>query len=403
MKGEELSILHVIPAVAPRYGGPSRAVFEMCRPLAARGARILVATTDADGDGYLPVETCREIEYDGSRAIFFPRQFSEAYKYSAPLARWLSRNVANFDVVHIHAVFSHACLAAARACRRNGVPYVVRPLGTLDPWGMRQKPLRKRLFMRLGVDSMLRGAAAIQYTATGEKSAVEATLGYGRGVVIPLGIGGVSAAGMSLAGDEWRRRAMPENNPYVLFLSRLHHKKGLELLLEAFAPLARMTEFSRWRLVIAGDGDPAYVATLKQKARALGDEGRVIFAGWLDGEAKARTLSGASLLALPSYQENFGICLVEAMACGVPLVISRQVNLAPDVEEAGAGWVSRLDVDSLRAALLESMLNGDERRRRGNAGRRLAQRFSPSETSRQLLNLYRDIVGGKGKLFPAAS
>lgn len=392
-----LSVLHVIPAVAPRYGGPSRAVFEMCRPLIERGVRVLIATTDADGRDCLPVETGCEIDYNGIPTIFFARQFSEAYKFSAPLARWLSRNVVAFDVVHIHAVFSHACLAAARACRRRGVPYVVRPLGTLDPWGMRQKPLRKRFFMRFGVDSMLRGAAAIQYTASGEKSAVEETLGYNHGVVIPLGIGGDPTANISLTGKANVGAAMLDN-PYVLFLSRLHHKKGLELLLEAFVPLAKTNEFSNWRLIVAGDGDPSYVAKLEQRAKGLGDEGRVVFAGWLAGEAKAQTLSGASLLALPSYQENFGICLVEAMAYGIPLVISPQVNLAPDVEEAGAGWIAGLDVDSLRAALCESMQNRAERQRRGSAGRKLAQRFSPSETSRQLVNLYQEIVGKRESL-----
>jgi glycosyltransferase involved in cell wall biosynthesis len=403
MSGGELKVLHVIPAVAPRYGGPSRAVFDMCRPLPERGARVLIATTDADGGGCLPVELGREVEYNGIPTIFFSRQFSEAFKYSAPMARWLSRNVAAFDVVHIHAVFSHACLAAARACRRRGVPYIVRPLGTLDPWGMRQKPLRKRLFMRLGVDAMLRGAAAIQYTAAGEKVAVEGALGYGKGVVIPLGIEGASAAAGPLTGGGEGPPGVPAEGPYILFLSRLHHKKGLELLLEAFVPLALTGELSGWRLVVAGDGDPSYVAGLKQKARALGGEDQVSFVGWLDGKAKARALDGASLLALPSYQENFGICLVEAMARGVPLVISPQVNLAPDVEEGGAGWVAGLDVDSLRAALRESMLDGEERRRRGGAGRKLAERFSPAETSRQLLDLYREIMAARERLRPAAS
>lgn len=392
---EELKVLHVIPAVAPRYGGPSRAIFEMCRPLKEYGATVLVATTDADGGSRLPVRTGQELDYQSIPTIFFRRQWSEAYKYSLPLARWLVQNVAGFDVIHIHAIFSHSSLAAARACRRSGVPYVIRPLGTLDPWGMRQKSLRKRLFMRLGVDSMLRGAAAIQYTSSGEKAAVESTLGYERGVVIPLGIERDSD------GVAPRAQAGQEDGPYILFLSRLHHKKGLELLLEAFVPLAKSRELSSWRLIVAGDGDPSYVESLKRKTRELGGDGRVVFAGWLGGTEKARALSGASLLALPSYQENFGICLVEAMAYGVPVVISPEVNLASDVEEGRAGWVSQLDVGSLRAVLRESMMNEEERQRRGSAGRILAERFSPSKTSRQLLELYRGIVGN-GKNFLSA-
>src|SRR5216683_7337951 len=128
-----MRVLHVIPSVAPRYGGPSNAVLAMCRALGRKGVDVLIATTDADGEGRLPVEHGRVTSYGGTPAIFFPRQWSEAFKYSHPLAHWLDQHVADFDAVHVHAVFSHACLAAGQACRRAGVPYVVRPLGTLDP------------------------------------------------------------------------------------------------------------------------------------------------------------------------------------------------------------------------------------------------------------------------------
>src|SRR5205085_1067284 len=134
--GDSVKVLHVIPSVAPRYGGPSRAVVDMCRALRGGGVDTLIATTDADGEGRLAVELGRHTLFKDVPAIFFSRQWSEAYKYSRPLAHWLDAHVGDFDVVHIHAVFSHACLAAAKACRKRGVPYVVRPLGTLDPWSL---------------------------------------------------------------------------------------------------------------------------------------------------------------------------------------------------------------------------------------------------------------------------
>src|SRR4051794_2864178 len=106
----------------------------MCRALRKQGTDVLIATTDADGPSRLAVELGRTIDFQGVPTIFFARQWSERFSYSRPLARWLDRQVANFDAVHIHAVFSHACIAAARACRRHLVPYIVRPLGSLDPW-----------------------------------------------------------------------------------------------------------------------------------------------------------------------------------------------------------------------------------------------------------------------------
>src|SRR5438045_9411043 len=117
-----MRVLHVIPGVAARYGGPSQAVFEMCWALGEQGVDALVVTTDADGPGRLKVERARPITHRGVPTIFFSRQLSEAFKYSHPLAVWLTRKVGRFDVVHIHAIFSHSSLAAARACRRHGIP-----------------------------------------------------------------------------------------------------------------------------------------------------------------------------------------------------------------------------------------------------------------------------------------
>src|SRR5215469_6676677 len=127
-----LRVLQIIPGVAARYGGPSQAIFRMCQSVESEGAEVLLATTDADGPGHLHVPVAEPIIYNGVRTVFFPRQCSEAFKYSTSLARWLDSNVSKFDVAAIHAVFSHSSLAAARACNRSRVPYIVRPLGSLS-------------------------------------------------------------------------------------------------------------------------------------------------------------------------------------------------------------------------------------------------------------------------------
>src|SRR5262249_31184971 len=161
------------------------AIYTMCRALQTLGTEVLIATTNADGSEELQVALGEKIVYQGAPTIFFARQWSEALKYSRPLALWLEQNVQNFDLPHIHAVCSHACVAAARACGKNGVPYLVRPLGTLDPWSLKQKSFRKRLFWHLGVKQMLAGAAAIHYTSAEEKRLVETELSLSRGVVVP--------------------------------------------------------------------------------------------------------------------------------------------------------------------------------------------------------------------------
>jgi glycosyltransferase involved in cell wall biosynthesis len=386
-----MKVLHVIPSVAPRYGGPSRAIVEMCRALRVSGIDTLIATTDADGTGRLSVALGQQTSYEDVPAIFFSRQWSEAYKYSRPLAEWLKNHVSDFDVVHIHAVFSHACLAAARVCRKNNVPYIVRPLGTLDPWSLNQKRLRKQLFWHLGVRQMLNGAAAIHYTTDAERRLAEESLWLKRGAVIPLGI----------EADLFDQcKAINEapplpfgKSPYVLVLSRLHQKKGLELLLPAFLSLVKQPEFAGWKLVLAGAGETQYVASLKSLATSCGGNGNIVFAGWIDGERRKALLRAAALLALTSHQENFGLCAVEALACGVPVLLSPHVNLAVEIEQAGAGWVAPLDPLALTQTLAETLRDEKERTQRGTIGRNFVrQRFTWGAVADALVALYNSVA-----------
>jgi glycosyltransferase involved in cell wall biosynthesis len=245
--------------------------------------------------------------------------------------------------------------------------------------------MRKRLFWHLGVKRMLDGAAAIHYTTVEEKRLVETELGLGNGVVAPNGI--------DLGFLDLQTEPFGGRQPYVLALSRIHPKKGFELLIESFASLKRRGMFGDWRLVFAGDGEAEYVNQLKRLADRRGLNGNAIFAGWLDGERKYAALKDAALLALPSYQENFGICVVEAMAYGVPVLVSPHVNLAPEIEEAGAGWVAPLGEEKLASALAEALGNEQERRLRGDNGRRLAQSFAASEVAVKLLGLYKSVIG----------
>lgn len=395
-----LKILQVIPAVAPRYGGPSQAIFEMCRALRQEGLDVLIATTDADGPSRLPVPVACVLEYQerpdhpGVRTIFFSGQWGERFNYSPALARWIEANVERFDVVHIHAVFSHPCLAAARACRKHGVPYIVRPLGSLDPWSMRQKPLRKRLMWQMAAGRMLAEAAAIHYTTGEEKKLAEDSLGLDRGVVIPLGID-LSVLQDTMASGAFRRDdSSPGDAPYVLALSRIHPKKNFELLIEAFVSLSKLPELAGWRLMIAGDGDADYLSSLQALAARLGGSDKVVFAGWLEGAVKVAALQGAALFALPSRQENFGIAAAEALACGVPVVVSEHVNLAPEIERVKAGWVTTLEPDCFARALAEAMRSEDERKRRGAAGKAFVEEHLSWARSASLLHkLYLTTVG----------
>ncbi|HKO61885.1 MAG TPA: glycosyltransferase, partial [Pyrinomonadaceae bacterium] len=367
--------------------GPSQAIFPMCAALRAQGIDAAVASTDAEIDATLPRKAFTT--HKGVPVILFPRQLGNSMKYSRALSTWLTENVSNYDVVHIHAVFNHSCIAAARACRKHGVPYVVRPLGTLDPWSMNQKSLRKSVFWKVAGNRMMQNAAAVHYTARAEKQAVEESLGLNHGRVVPLGVDLTVTQGNGLQRTEFPQLT---GHPYVLVLSRLHSKKGLDVLLESFIPLVKQEEFSNWRLVIAGDGPSDYSTKLKQQVRAAGAEEFVLFTGWLEGAVKESVLRNASLLALPSRHENFGLCVLEALAYGVPVLISPHVNLAEDIQSANAGWIAPVDKESIQSALSETMRSTEERRTRGNAGKKFAAQFAWPNVAAQLVELYGNIV-----------
>ena len=378
-------VLHVIPAVAPRYGGPSVAVIGMGRALRAARLWTVIATTDADGRGHLDVPRGEIVAHEDVPTIFFRRLGSESFKWSPGLARWLTEHVGDFDVVHVHGVFSHVLMATARACRASRVPYIVRPLGTLDPWSLAHHVWRKELLLRGGARRALAGAAAMHFTSEDERRlAVTAMPWLPAGMVVPLGIedelfateGGLpEAAGAA---------------PYILSLARLHPKKGLDLLIRAFHEMAGRGACRQWRLVLAGDGNPAYVQALQAQARAGPAAGRITFEGWVNGAARRALLQQASLFVLPSRQENFGISVVEAMAAGVPVVVGRGVNIAAAIVAAKAGWIA--EPDALAESLVAICSAPDERRARGVAAREWAEQFRWERVARTLLTVYGDVV-----------
>jgi glycosyltransferase involved in cell wall biosynthesis len=378
-----MKILHVIPSVSERSGGPATAIVPMCRALRQQGIEVLLLST-TDG---LP-ETNDVAEYKGVPATFFPPQLGASFKYSRPLATWLSSNIKNFDLAHIHAVFNHSSVSASRACRKAGVPYIIRPLGTLDPWSMTQKSLRKRLFWQLSGKAMLRGAAAVHYTSEVEKLSTERHLSLNHGKVVSLGI--------DANNPNSNGRMFPE--PYVLVLSRLHPKKAVDVLIDAFQSVIQAEKFARWRLVIAGDGPPDYVAKLKAQVAAISQGDRITFTGWLDDDNKHAMLGGASLLALPSHQENFGLCVMEALSHSVPVLVSPNVNLATEIVSANAGWISAIDKDALATRLAEALSDEDELVKRGHAGKQLSQKYSWENAATGLINLYTEILNGSANV-----
>lgn len=384
-----MKVLHVIPSVGPLRGGPSFVVRTLTRGLAQAGLQVDVATTDDNGPEKLDVVHGSPVLVDGVTHWYFPRQ-TRFYQFSRPLQCWLANNVRRYDLLHLHALFSYAPVTAAFTALRANVPYIVRPLGALNRWGVQnRRPWLKKLSLSLVERRMLAGAAAIHYTSEQERlEALELGI-VGKSVIIPNAV--ESSCGEDLSGEFRAKYPQLLNRGMILFLSRIDPKKGIELLLDAFASLRMQCPESV--LVVAGDGDPAYVARLKQMAIELGVSNHILWPGFLTGRDRRAAMADADLFVLPSHSENFGVAVAEAMSFGLPVVISDQVGIHREISNAKAGLVVRCDARLLAEALLQLLRDANLRSQMGRSGQALVKsHFSPGAVTQALLHLYTGIT-----------
>jgi len=371
------------------HGGPSHAIRLIEQALRGQGAVVETATTDDDGPGARKVSACGTVlRENGVLRRYFPRRL-EFYKVSPALARWLRRHAQEYDIVHIHALFSFSSVAAAWAARRAGVPYVLRPLGTLNRYGVTQRrPWLKRLSLRLIEDPILRHAAAVHFTSEAERQEAELLGMPMRSVVLPLAVEAMPDVGPDVF---LARFPQLRGKRLALSLSRLNEVKNLEGLLRAFSLLHR--DLPDVMLVIAGNGEDGYVAGLKRLAAELGLAERVVWTGYIDGELKVSAYTTAQVFVLPSFSENFGIAGAEALMAGLPCVLGEGVAIAEEVAAAGAGLAVPPAPEAIAAALrmvLEDDVGRAEMGRRATALAR--ERFSLDAMGKKLVELYSSIL-----------
>lgn len=379
----------MIPSLSAVHGGPSRALALMERELAALGVTVETVTTDDDGPGRHNGRPCGvPLPENGVTRRYFPKR-TDFYKAAPAMALWLGRHARDYDLLHLHALFSFSTVVAARAARRAGVPYIVRPLGTLSRYGVTQRrPWLKRASLALFEGPALRQAAAVHFTSEDEQREAAQWMQTARGVVIPLGIEPAPVSDAALVRAQFPALG---DAPYLVYLSRLDPKKNVEGLLQSFAMLQ-----PRWpdlRLLVAGDGAPDYVAGLKALAASLGQTDRVVWAGHVGGALKASVLAGALAFVLPSFSENFGIAAAEALMAGKPCILGQGVAIAREVARAGAGLAVAPDPPSIAAALEHVM--ADSQARAIMAGRALAlaqDQYSAHAMGASLLHLYSGIL-----------
>jgi len=365
-------------------------VRQLASSLVSAGVETHVATTNDNARELLDVPLGTPVREDGVTYWYFPRQL-RFYTASWPLGAWLAAHVADYSLVHIHALFSFATLPAAYWAHRRNVPYIVRPLGTLNQWGMaNRRPWLKQASFRLLESRVVKHAALMHYTSDAERMEAESLDVRTASVVIPNAVR--DAAGVVEPGAFRRRFGISDDRQVVLFLSRLDQKKGLDLLVRAFATLR--TRVPKALLVLAGNGSPDFVARLRADAAAAGlTNADVVWAGFLAGEDKVAALADADVFVLPSYSENFGIAVAEAMAAAVPVVVSDQVAIHTDVASSRAGLVVPCDAARLAEALERVLSDGASAAVMGQRGAALVHRsYSTEAVTAKVIDAYHRVL-----------
>lgn len=385
-----VKILHVVASYLPavRYGGTIVSVHGLCKSLAARGHDVHVFTTSVDGPRDSAVRHGEPVAVDGVSVWYFQSRLLRRLYWSPPLGRALAARVGVFDVVHTHAVFLWPLWAAARAARRAGVPYVLSPRGMLEKDLIEQKSRAfKTAWIALIEKQNLEHAAAVHVTSAREAAEL-AAFGFDLPPIVEVPNGVDLATGPAGTGAvDPAIQAIVAGPPYVLFLGRVSWKKGLDRLIRAIAHMS-----SDLTVVIAGNDEEGLRPALQAQADQLKVGGRLVFTGAVDANQKQALLTRARLLVLPSYSENFGNVVVEAMAAGCAVVVTPEVGIAPTVEEAGVGWVVDGDPRTLGTRISELSANVTLRQEMGARGRATARReFSWDHVAGRMESVYQSV------------
>jgi glycosyltransferase involved in cell wall biosynthesis len=388
-----MRILHVIPSLNPAGGGPIEAVTRLGLEYLRQGTDVEVVTLDDPRAEWLQ-------DFPLPRHALGPALFK--YRYTPRLVPWLRQHAPEFDLVVVNGVWQYTSFAVWRALHGTKTPYVVFTHGMLDPWFKRQYPLKhvkKWLYWPWAEYRVLRDATAVLFTAEEEKRLARDSFWLYRcnEMVINYGTAAPPADDGTSAGRF--RRAFPSvgDKRIVLFLGRIHIKKGCELLIRAFGSMLRQSPDAQqsWHLVFAGpDSTVAYRRSLQRLIDTTCPAGSVTWTGLLTGDLKWAAFRAADVFALTSHQENFGIAVAEALGCGLPVLLSNQVNIWREIDQDRAGFVEN-DDDAGARALLQRWMALDEAERaamRANASQCFASRFDVRNTSVQLAATLRAIA-----------
>jgi glycosyltransferase involved in cell wall biosynthesis len=382
-----LKVLLIVPSLSSVWGGVSTAIGELMPCLIQRGINMEIYATEGYRTGI------SDIQPENVLVRAYPTDVTARIwtGHSYHLKKALQHTISGFDLVHIHELWHYPAYIGAREAICRSKPFIVTVHGELEPWTLQYKGLKKRIYSRLIQRRQLNSAAAIQCLTRDEADQVRQ---YGVNAptrVIPNGISIKHWDPPPAKAELLQKYPQLENKQIILFLGRIHQKKGLDQLIAAFNRVLQKYR-DGVQLVIAGPDD-GYEKELLKSLHELNITDQVLMLGLVTGRDKYVVLESADIFALPSYSEGFSVAILEAMSSGTPVIISKQCHF-PEVEQQRAGMVISNGTDQLYEAMDRLLAEPELGCRMGENGRKLArEKYTWDESARQLADLYHSVAG----------
>lgn len=394
-----LRILQITPVYEPAYvyGGPTRSIPLLCKSLVNQGVAVTVFTTDANGANRLDVPTDTPVYRDGVKVWYSRRDSQGSFHYSRQFNRVAMDYAGQFDLIHSSGVWNYGMIVASNAARKHHVPHLVAPRNALTRWAYDFKPFRKRLYMwSAGEKLRLNRASGLHYTTELEKLDSAFLKLRPPTYVVPNPIDLAQFAGIKPPGFLRHKLGLSADDFLLGMVGRLHPKKGYDLAIEALAQV--VTDYPEAQLVLIGPDEGHYLEQIRQLTQVYQLQDNVHWVGQLEGTDLVEAYSDLDCLLLPSRSESFGNVVVEAMAAGIPVLISDQVGIAPDVAKVGAGSVFPLNIPDISRAISNAIKNLEQNHRMGLAGKILSeQKYSPDAVARAMIEAYLAILENNAK------
>lgn len=392
-----MRVLHVISSLNSRAGGTFTAVRDIAIAQANSGLDVSVCTTYRTLEELLDLEKLRILFLNSGITLYTFKAVSPLL-FSLKLYKWLKGRI-NFDCFHIHGLYRLPTAIAAHFAFKNKIPYLMTPHGSLVPflykqsrygsWGLRLKRLYERVLENHNLDR----ASVIHFTSHEEALDAGALNIKAPFVVLPIGIDWHSYESLPQFGGFRQRAKLDSDTPLILFLGRVDFKKGIDLLIHSFAQVLR--EIPKARLAIVGPDSSGYLQKVHLWCNELNIDNEVIFINHLEPAQVKEAYVDANVFILPSYNENFGITVIEAMACKCPVIISDQVNIWREIQNGSAGIIIQLSVNKLTKAVTKILNDPEEAQIMGISGRILAKdQYDWNSIVARYTELYVSMVDG---------